>query len=212
LERCEGPVKGYEKLYLKLEGYESFSNAILDVSFDASIPPSPSPYPDAVICPKVLIYSDGPAPSIYDPLELPEDSWSVYHYGEARSVCSYYVNAPENAAQYEAYTFATGDLDLFVSTESEPMSGFTDGAIPSCYSTGVYGDEYCWGDLEGSEKVFLKIEGYTEFSDATVSVNFYVPGTMGSQSFGEKNKAKSAGAQNVEKDYSKPLPNTQKKK
>jgi len=180
--KCEGGLKGNDKIYLKLEGYGrvsngtivGFSNGILDVSFDI-IPPTPSPAPGAINCPGAQKLNPTlPRPSEYEAVELPANTPVGNHYGIEFSVCSYYVKVPENAVKYEATVNVPG-VQILVAFEGEPL-GFTNGNDRVCMSE-PEGQQvaHCEGDLVGNENVFLKIQSYDEFSNLTLAVNFDVP-------------------------------------
>lgn len=170
---CEGDLKGAEKLYLKLEGYDGFSNAEIEVSFDI-ISPTPSPTPGAIICPVVTFNSVDSLQPVDAPLEIPANSLVGSHYGTERSICSFYAKVPENSRNFTANLWADGWVDLFVALEGAPSSDYSAGVDPICIS-GRNG-RGCSSELNGEEEfVYLKIEGYEEFSRGTISVDFDVP-------------------------------------
>jgi len=197
-EKCYGSLRGNEIIYLKLEGFDAFTNGVINVSFDLPPSPSPSPDPSVIDCPVMEISTsplegDGVTISNYAPVELPANTPVSGHAGEEGSVCSYYVDVPNDSVTYEATLNASGDADLYVAFDDEPETYYTSGVEPVCGSASSSGEEYCAGDLEGNTRVFVKLEGWYAFTEGTLAVRFDVPyaqGTKLTSKVNEKPKVK----------------------
>lgn len=96
------------------------------------------------------------------------------HYGGDGSVCSYYVNVPNGSSRYTATLKSTGDADLFIAFDKEPESWNSAGITPACSSTRSESKhESCSGELDSeTSRVYVKIEGYTDFANGVVKVIF----------------------------------------